>query len=142
MALCADTTGTLPLVTVAVGIVCNAHQQFLVCLRPQDKEHAGFWEFPGGKLESGETTEQALHRELWEEVGITVQKARPFLQKQYVYPATGQKSEKSVFLDVWWVSDFTGVAYGRESQQIAWVNREELKNLRMLTANHSILAAI
>ena len=59
-----------PVVEVAVGVLFDAHGQFLLTTRPAGKVYAGYWEFPGGKLEAGETIEQALIRELREELGI------------------------------------------------------------------------
>lgn len=131
-----------PLIQVAIGIVCNQQHQFLVSLRPHHKELPDFWEFPGGKVEVGEASAQALQRELWEEVGITVQKARPFLQQSCIYPATEQKPEKNILLSSWWIEEFTGIAYGREGQIIAWVSRAELETLPMLPANSLLITAL
>jgi 8-oxo-dGTP diphosphatase len=62
------------IVDVAVGVLIRPDGDFLLTSRPQGKVYAGYWEFPGGKLEAGETVEQALRRELVEEIGITIVK--------------------------------------------------------------------
>ena len=64
--------GERPVTEVAVGVLVDAHGRFLLTSRPAGKVYAGYWEFPGGKLEAGETVEQALRRELHEEIGITI----------------------------------------------------------------------
>ena len=71
-------TDKRPLTQVAVGILVQADGQFLLTSRPAGKSYAGYWEFPGGKVESGETLQAALARELREEIGIEVQQATPW----------------------------------------------------------------
>jgi 8-oxo-dGTP diphosphatase len=65
-------------VDVAVGVLIDAQGRFLLCSRPAGKVYAGYWEFPGGKLEAGESVEQALRRELLEELGIRIAAALPW----------------------------------------------------------------
>ena len=65
-------------VDVAVGVLIDADGRFLMTSRPEGKVYAGYWEFPGGKLESGETVEAALRRELHEEIGITIDGVEPW----------------------------------------------------------------
>ena len=67
-----------PITEVAVGVLINAQGEFLLTSRPAGKVYEGYWEFPGGKLEAGETVEQALRRELQEEIGITIEGAQPW----------------------------------------------------------------
>lgn len=127
---------TPPQVTVAVGVIIDDQSRVLVALRPQDKEYSDYWEFPGGKLEAGETSLQALARELEEEVGITPLVATPLIQLTHDYPG------KTVLLEVWHVSHFQGEPRGCEGQQLQWVARGELMSLRLLPANGVIVEAI
>lgn len=71
---------------VAVGILLDAQGRFLLTSRPEGKVYAGYWEFPGGKLEPGETVEQALRRELHEELGITIDDVEPWKVELMDYP--------------------------------------------------------
>jgi 8-oxo-dGTP diphosphatase len=80
----------------------------------------GLWEFPGGKVSADESVDQALKRELFEELNITVVKAQPLMKVQHKY------SDKQVFLDIWTVTQFSGDAQGAEGQQIQWVELSEL----------------
>ena len=73
-------------VEVAVGVLIRPDGQFLLASRPEGKPYAGYWEFPGGKLEPGETSFEALVRELQEELGITVDQAWPWLCREFSYP--------------------------------------------------------
>ena len=73
-------------VDVAVGVLIDADGRFLLTSRPEGKVYAGYWEFPGGKLEAGETVEQALRRELHEELGITIGAAHPWKVELMDYP--------------------------------------------------------
>ena len=73
-------------VDVAVGILVDGQGRFLLTSRPPGKVYAGFWEFPGGKLEPGETVEQALRRELQEEIGVTIGEAPVWRIEEFDYP--------------------------------------------------------
>lgn len=74
------------LVDVAVGVLIRPDGAVLFGQRPAGKPYAGWWEFPGGKLEAGESVEQALARELHEELGIDVHESRPWVVREYRYP--------------------------------------------------------
>lgn len=124
-------------VRVAVGVVFNERREILVALRPGHKLQGGVWEFPGGKIERDETAEQALKRELLEEVGIIVEFAKPLIECEYHY-----KDHHHVTLVVFQIDKFQGNASGCEGQIIDWVTLEELKSLRLLSANHPIVGAI
>ena len=121
------------IVHVAVGVIYNKNNEILIALRPQDRPLGGFWEFPGGKVETGEDVAAALKRELQEEIGIVVQQATPFMQTQHRY------TKNEVLLDVWQVKQFTGEARGSEGQEIAWVKPQQLLDYHFPAANQVII---
>ncbi len=122
---------------IAVGVIYNKQNQILIARRSKFNKHqAGLWEFPGGKCELGESIEQTLKRELKEEVGIDVQKARPLIRIHHNYPNI------KVILDVWQIETWQGSAYGCENQQIRWCTIEQFKNYQFLAANMPIITAI
>jgi 8-oxo-dGTP diphosphatase len=123
-------------VHVAVAVVCNAANEVLLALRPDHAHQGGLWEFPGGKVEPAESVEQALKRELLEEVGITVQAARPFMRLHYNYP------DKSVLLDIWRVRRFSGTPHGREGQPVRWVSSHSLGGYSFPAANAAIVKTL
>ena len=102
------------LTQVAVGIVMQADGQFLLTSRPAGKSYAGYWEFPGGKVESGEALEAALARELREEIGIAVQQATPWRTLVVDYP------HALVQLHFFKVTAWTGALQMHEGQQCVW----------------------
>jgi len=102
------------LVQVAVGVLVRDDQAFLLTSRPDGKDYAGYWEFPGGKLEAGETVEQALRRELQEEIGITIQDCTPWKTERIDYP------HALVQLNFCKVTQWTGALQMLESQSFAW----------------------
>jgi 8-oxo-dGTP diphosphatase len=101
-------------VDVAVGVLIDADSRFLLTSRPQGKVYAGYWEFPGGKLESGETVEQALRRELHEELGISIGTPQPWKVELVDYP------HARVRLHFMKVFDWRGAFEMRERQAMAW----------------------
>lgn len=101
-------------VHVAVGVLMAADGRFLLTSRPQGKAYAGFWEFPGGKLEAGESVEQALRRELQEEIGVTIGEAIPWRDQVVDYP------HALVRLHFCKVLAWTGELEMREGQSFAW----------------------
>jgi 8-oxo-dGTP diphosphatase len=102
------------LVEVAVGVLIREDGAFLLTSRPVGKVYAGYWEFPGGKLEAGESVEQALRRELIEEIGITIGAAHPWKQELVDYP------HALVRLNFCKVFEWTGQLHMREGQSFAW----------------------
>lgn len=103
-----------PIVEVAVGVLINAQQQFLLTSRPPGKVYEGFWEFPGGKLEPGETVQQALGRELQEELGLQIADVELWRQQFVDYP------HALVRLNFCKVRAWQGNLEMREGQQFAW----------------------
>ena len=107
-----------PTLHVAVGVILRGGELF-IAKRQSDQHLAGLWEFPGGKVESGETVLDALKRELHEELGITVLKADPLIEQRHEYDI------RTVVLDCWLVTDFSGQAHGKEGQPTTWAKIEE-----------------
>ena len=102
------------LVQVAVGVLVRADGAFLLTSRPEGKAYAGYWEFPGGKLEAGETIEEALRRELQEEIGITIQNCELWKTERIDYP------HALVQLNFCKVTQWTGELQMLESQVCSW----------------------
>ncbi len=103
------------IVDVAVGVLTTTDGQVLLGSRPEGKPWSGWWEMPGGKLEAGETAQQALARELFEELGITVTVDRPWVTYVHVYPST------TVRLHFRRVTGWQGEPRGLENQALKWV---------------------
>lgn len=103
-----------PLTEVAVGVLIRPEGQFLLTSRPQGKVYAGYWEFPGGKLEAGESVEQALRRELQEELGVVIADALPWRSEIVDYP------HALVRLHFCKVLAWSGELQMREQQAFAW----------------------
>ena len=121
---------------VAVGVILNDARQILITRRAPGSHQGGLWEFPGGKVEAGESLEQALSRELQEELGIVVGRTSPLLQVEHDY------GDKVVLLDVCVVWEFSGRARGEEGQAMAWVVLADLANYEFPVANKPIISAI
>ena len=121
---------------VAVGVILNDARQILITRRAPGSHQGGLWEFPGGKVEAGESLEQALSRELQEELGIVVGRTSPLLQVEHDY------GDKAVLLDVCVVWEFSGRARGEEGQAMAWVVLADLANYEFPVANKPIISAI
>ena len=107
---------TRPITEVAVGVLLRPDGQFLLTSRPAGKVYAGHWEFPGGKVEAGETVEQALARELREELGIEIGGAQRWKVEIFDYP------HALVRLNFCKVFDWTGELRMLEGQQMAWAD--------------------
>ncbi len=123
-------------VEVAVGVVKDSKGRILIARRNQYAHQGGLWEFPGGKLEFGESALQALSRELFEEVGINVVSAVPLIRVSFDY------SDVKVRLNVYEVLDFKGQSLDREGQELKWVLMDELNRFDFPAANKSIIKAI
>ena len=101
-------------VEVAVGVLVDGSGRYLLTTRPPGKVYAGYWEFPGGKLEPGESVEQALRRELQEEIGVTIGRAEPWRVEIFDYP------HARVRLHFCRVREWAGRFEMREGQQMSW----------------------
>ena len=123
-------------VHVAVAVIMNSKQEVLLAKRLDHLHQGGKWEFPGGKVEQGETVTDALIRELKEEVNLDVISSSPLMEISHDYP------DKQVLLDIHLVSDFDGEATGLENQQICWVVKPDLVNYDFPEANKPILDKI
>jgi 8-oxo-dGTP diphosphatase len=118
---------------VAVGVILNEHDQVLISKRHEHSHMGGLWEFPGGKVEAEESVEDALRRELLEELGIEPEQLSPLLRVHHHY------SDKFVLLDVWEVIGFRGKPEGREGQSIRWQALTSLDPAWFPEANHAII---
>ncbi|CAK2492234.1 8-oxo-dGTP diphosphatase [Vibrio crassostreae] len=122
---------------IVAGIIFNQDKsQVFITKRPDDKHKGGFWEFPGGKVEVGETIEQAMTRELDEEIGIKVTEQSLFEHLEFDY------TDKSLKFDFILVTDFEEQPYGKEGQQSEWVSLESLNQYAFPEANVPILERV
>lgn len=124
------------MIHVVAGVIWNPNREILIAQRPPGRPAAGLWEFPGGKLESGEEPLMALKRELDEEIGIAVTHATPFMQLQHDY------TDRVILLDVWQVHAFDGEPSGCEGQMLRWVQIAELVQYQFPAANDAIVNAL
>lgn len=125
------------LLSVSVGVIRQKHGLYLLSLRNKDRSFSGLWEFPGGKIEPGESAVQALTRELYEEVGIKVSaEPIPLINFKYEY------SDFIVDMHVYRLEEWEGSPISREGQQLMWVTLEELLSSKMPAANQSIKLAL
>ena len=123
-------------VRVAAAVIVRADGAVLLAQRPPGKAYAGYWEFPGGKLETGETPAQALSRELREELGIRVLSASPWVVEEFVYP------HAHVELNFFRVRAWDGEPVGHDGQAFAWQIPAAIEVAPLLPANTRILAAL
>jgi len=126
----------MTVVHVAVGVILDEKKRILISRRDESAHQGGLWEFPGGKVEAGESLEQALARELLEELGITPAKTSPLLKVPHDY------GDKHVLLDVCVVWAFTGEASGLEGQALEWISVERLEEFQFPAANKPIVEAV
>ena len=126
------------LIHVAVGVIKNPYGEILIARRNEQAHQGGLWEFPGGKVEAGETVQQALSRELEEELGIQCQEGamRELIVVEHDY------GDKQVRLEVWWVNNFVGLPEGKEGQPLRWVVASNLTQFAFPAANEPIVQAI
>lgn len=127
---------TTRLIHVAVAVIRDAAGRVLCTRRLPHQHLAGLWEFPGGKLESGESLADGLRREIHEELGIVAGRLAPLLRVEHRYP------EKSVLLDIWRVLDWTGEPHGREGQPLRWQHPDLMRAEEFPPADVPIIAAL
>jgi 8-oxo-dGTP diphosphatase len=134
------------IIHVAVAILQRKNEdgcsQFLLASRPQGKGWAGWWEFPGGKIEDGESPEHALTRELAEELGVKPTITQQWLTRQYNYPATSDAPAKTVLLHFYFVTAWQGEVSPQEGQQLSWQSTDNITVAPILPANASIMRAL
>ena len=124
------------MVEVAAAVILRADGSFLIARRPPGKVYAGYWEFPGGKIEPGEPAAAALKRELHEELGIDVIRAYPWLTRVHAYP------HATVRLNFFRVLEWSGEPHPREAQTILWQPSGAPVAQPMLPANAPVLASL
>jgi 8-oxo-dGTP diphosphatase len=125
-----------PPIHVAAAVIRDDSGRVLLTRRPDHVHQGGLWEFPGGKLEPGESVGQALRRELHEELGIDVSAHSPVIRLRHDYP------DKSVVLDVHLVTGYSGTPDGREGQPLAWVSLDEIHEYPLPAADRPIITAL
>jgi mutator protein MutT len=121
---------------VVAAAIRDAQDRLLIAQRPTGKHMAGGWEFPGGKIESGETRFEGLKRELAEEVGVELLAAHPLIRIRHAY------AERDIDLDVWAVTAFEGQPRGLEGQQVRWCPLEDLSSADLIPADRPIVTAL
>ena len=125
-----------PSIDVAAGILTDDLGRVLIAQRPEGTHQAGWWEFPGGKLLSGESAEDALQRELAEELGISITRFEHFHSLSHTYPDT------HVAIDFFLVSGWTGTPGGAEGQQLSWISIDNLDSNLLLPADVPVIDAL
>ena len=124
------------MIEVAAAVIQRPDGSFLLAQRPQGKVYAGYWEFPGGKIEAGEEASRALSRELHEELGIDVERAWPWITRVFTYP------HGTVRLHFFRVTAWKNDPHPREDQAIAWQRSDAAMVAPMLPANAPVLASL
>ncbi|MDD6088146.1 MAG: (deoxy)nucleoside triphosphate pyrophosphohydrolase [Desulfovibrionaceae bacterium] len=123
---------SFPCLEVVGGIIWRG-ERFLAAQRPKNRSQSGYWEFPGGKIEPGETPEEAVIREIREELSLEV--LRPVLWKtvEHRYPHT------DIILHCFHVTDFSGHPVGNDGQRFCWMTPEEAQTYPFLDADRGLL---
>ena len=124
------------MIHVVAGALFDERGRVLIAQRPAGKHMAGGWEFPGGKVETGEEPLAALKRELQEELGIDVHEAAPLIAYEHEYP------HRRVLLDLWVVSRYTGEPQPLDAPALQWTAIDELERVGLLEADWPMIAAL
>jgi 8-oxo-dGTP diphosphatase len=124
------------IVEVAAAVLQRADGSFLLARRPPGKAWAGYWEFPGGKIEPGETPRHALVRELREELGITLTAAYPWVTRVFAYP------HATVRLNFFRVTAWSGELHPHEGQEFSWQRVPDISVAPVLPANGPVLRSL
>jgi len=124
------------IIDAAVAVLVREDGAVLLGQRPQGKPWAGWWEFPGGKIEAGEAPTHALQRELHEELGTEATEYYPWLTRTFAYP------ERTVRLHFFTVRRWQGEPHGKENQQLSWQHPAAVTVSPLLPANEPILSAL
>jgi 8-oxo-dGTP diphosphatase len=123
-------------VRVVAAVLRDERGRVLIAQRPAGKHMGGYWEFPGGKIAPGESSEAALARELAEELGVSLRRCHPLLQLRHDY------ADRVVELDVFMVDDYCGEPAGLEAQALKWVAAAELGGQALLPADRPIVEVL
>ena len=123
-------------ISVAVGVLVDSEGRILITRRAKNAHQGGLWEFPGGKLEPGESVLEALRRELSEELGTDIAGSTPLMTLEHDY------QDKQVLLDIHLVREWQGEPRGLEGQPLAWVTAEALASYAFPAANDAIVARL
>jgi len=126
----------LPVIEVAVAVITRSDGSFLLARRPEGKPYAGYWEFPGGKVEPGESSLHALNRELMEELGIHIELAYPWITRVFTY------AHATVRLYFYKLVKWHGELHAYENQELFWQSAGEVGVAPMLPANVPVLRAL
>ena len=121
---------------IGVGVIWNTQQQILIDRRLPGGAMGGLWEFPGGKLEPGETVEECIKREIWEELGIVIEVGKHLITIEHDY------THLRVTLTVHHCQHLHGVPQPIESEEIRWVTLDEIDRYTFPQANGQIIAAL
>lgn len=121
---------------IVIGIIGNAKKEIFIAKRPPGTPCAGYWEFPGGKCELGETPYQALLREFQEECAVEVLDASEWMQYSYAYP------DKTLQIYVYLIHDYKGEPIGNEGQVVTWCHVSRLHQRQFPPANADIISQL
>ena len=127
---------TLPHKVIGVAVIRNERGEILIDKRLPGGSFGGLWEFPGGKLEAGETIESCIKREIMEELAIAIEVEKHFATIEYIY------SQLMLTLEVYECRHLEGIPQPIECEEIRWVNLEELDRFNFPEANTQIIAKL